>query len=233
MKSQRARFVRCWLTGLLLTMGAGYACAVQAAPDVPLPPDVRIAQVAKRIIYNGLDMHATVFRSNLPQQQVVDFYKSRWGRQATVSTLQSSKIVGHLEDDKFVTVQVSAAAGGSKGTIGVVRLPPKGAPRPQLGTGLPRPSGTRVVNDISYPDDRTPARTVVMIDKLSPAQNGSWFRSRLIAKGWKDANTNKCDRSADHCVLQFERGQSRMMFVAQRGQGRSEILMNILNPSGD
>lgn len=223
---------RKWMLGACaIALGSLGAGAAQAAASVALPPDTQSAPVARHIIYNGLDMHATVFQSSLSQGQVVDFYKQRWGKAIAINDLQASKIVGHLEGDDYVTVQVSADGSGSKGTIGVVRLPPKGAPRPELGKGLPQPSGARVVNDIAYPDDRTPARTVLMTDALSPAQNAQWFRSRLLVGGWKQAGEDRCAHGAAHCVLQFERGKSRMMLVAARGQGRSEVLMNVMNPT--
>lgn len=203
----------------------------QAGTGAPVPPQTQTAQVAKRIIYNGLDMHATVFQSSLTQQQIVDFYKQQWGKKTVVNTLQASRIVGHLEGDDFITVQVSPDGAGSKGTIGVVKLPPTDAPRPDLGKGLPQPFGAKVVNDIGYPDDRTPARTVLLVDQLSPSQNGSWFRSHLIADGWKDAGANKCAYGADHCVMAFSRASSNMMFVAQRHGRQSQIVMNIQNPA--
>lgn len=218
-------------------VAASFSCsvAVGATPDVALPPQTQSAQVAKRIVYNGLDMHANVFESGLSQQQVVDFYRRKWGKKTSINDVGSSKVVGHLDGDFFITVQVTSDGEGSKGTIGVVRLPPEATPRPELGKGLPQPFGTKVVNDISYPDDRTPARTVLMVDGLSPNQNADWFRSRLIAKGWTDAGANDCRRGAGYCVLQFERGKTKMMFVAQRTEtaDRSQILMNILNPEGD
>lgn len=209
------------------------ASVAAAVPDVPVPPHTQTAQVAKRIIYNGLDMHAQVFRSTLTQAQVVDFYQRQWGKKIAVNTLRSDQVVGHLEGDDYITVQVTPDSAGSKGTIGVVKLPPDGASKPQLGRGLPQPFGAHVVNDIRYPDDRTPARTVLLVDQLSPDQNAGYFRSRLIANGWKDANVNQCAYSASHCVMEFSRGNSKMMFVAQQVQGRSEVLMNILNPQKD
>lgn len=218
-------------TATPLVVGLLYAAAASAHPDVPLPPQTQTAQVAKRIIFDGLEMHAKLFRSSLPQQRIVDFYRQQWGKQASVSTLQVSKIVGHADGDYFITVQVAPDGTGSKGTIGMVRLPADGAPRPQLGKGLPQPAGARVVNDISYPDDRTPARTVLLTDHLSPNQNADYFRSRLIANGWKDANVNQCAMGASHCVMQFRRGDSRMMFVSEQVQGRSQVLINILDPA--
>lgn len=233
MNRQSARMTKLVLAVTFAVCGALCARAALAQPDVPIPPNTQTVQVAKRIIYNGLDMHAKMFQSKLTQQQMVDFYKQQWGKQASVNSLQASKIVGHLEGENFITVQVTPDGAGSKGTIGVVKLPPQDAPRPQLGKGLPQPFGAKVVNDIGYPDDRTPARTVLMIDKLSPDQNESWFRSHLIANGWRDAGVNQCTHGADHCVMQLERGKSRMMFVSQETHGRSEVLMNILNPVED
>lgn len=231
MKQRRARtalqtFAMAFAAGGLLCAGVA-----SAQSGVPVPPHTQTAQVAKRIIYNGLDMHATVFQSASTQQQVVSFYKQQWGKRVAVNRLQSSKIVGHLEGDDYITVQVTPDGTGSRGTIGIVKLPAAGAAKPQLGRGLPQPFGSKVVNDIAYPDDRTPARTVLMVDKLSPDQNASWFRARLIANGWKDADVNSCSRGAAHCVMAFARGKSTLMLVSEQTQGRSEVLMNIQNPS--
>lgn len=217
-----------WVAVLLL--GAGVA---QASPAVVLPPTTRAASVARRIVYNGVDMQATVFQSQWSQQRVVDFYRQRWDKQVSIDDLQASKIVGHFDGEDFITVEVASDGSGSRGTIGVVRLPPKAAPRPELGQGLPRPFGAKVVNDIAYPDDRPPARTVLMIDSLSPDQNGSYFRSRLLANGWSDANANHCAYGAPHCVFEFQRGKSKLMLVCQRARGRSEVLINVLDPKAD
>lgn len=204
-----------------------------AQTDVPLPPQTRRAQVAHRIVYNGLDMHASVFRSGLSQAQVVDYYKQLWGKQAVVNTIQASQIVGHRDGDYYVTVQVTGYGGGSKGTMGTIRLPAADAPRPVLGGGLPQPDNTRVINDISYPDDPTPARTVLMMNALSVDQNTDYFRSHLIANGWKDAGANQCASGAGNCVMQFGRGKSRMVLIAESGKAGSQVLINILDPAGN
>lgn len=211
-------------------LGAGRACA---ASSPVLPPNTQSAPVAQRIIYNGLDMRATVFQSRLSQQQVVDFYRQQWGKAIAVNDLQASKVVGHLDGDRYTTVQVAPDGSGSKGTIGVVQLPPSDAPRPELGQGLPQPFGAKVVNDIAYPDDRTPARTVLMFDTLSPAQNAQWFRSHLLATGWKQDGPDRCAHDAPRCALQFERGKSRMMLLTAQGSGHAEVLMNVMNPGRD
>jgi hypothetical protein len=201
-------------------------------PDVPLPPDTQKADVSQRIIYDGLEMHASVFRSTLTQQQIVDFYKRQWGGKVAVHSLQSSEVVGHPDGDYLVTVQVSAYGSGSKGTIGMVRAPDANAPRPTLGAGLPQPDNTKVVNDISYPDDAVPARTVLMMNALSVDQNAEYFRSRLIANGWKDANANQCHGGTGNCVMAFDRGSSRMTLVTESAREGSQVLINILDPEG-
>jgi hypothetical protein len=202
------------------------------APDVPLPPDTQKADVSQRIIYDGLEMHASVFSSTLTKQQIVDFYKQQWGSKVAVNALQGSEVVGHPDGDYFVTVQVSAYGSGSKGTIGIVRAPDADAPRPTLGAGLPQPDNTKVVNDISYPDDAVPARTVLMMNALSVDQNAEYFRSRLIANGWKDANANQCHGGTGNCVMQFDRGNSRMTLVTESAREGSQVLINILDPAG-
>lgn len=206
--------------------------ALWAQTDVPLPPHTQSAEVARHIVYNGMDMYASVFRSDLSQAQVVDYYKRQWGRQAVVNAMQSSRVVGHRDGDYYLTVQVTGFGDGSKGTIGAMRLPETDAPRPILGNGLPQPENTKVVNDISYPDDPVPARTVLMMNALSIDQNAEYFRSRLIANGWKDANANQCHGGTGSCVMQFDRGNSRMTLVTESAREGSQVLINILDPDG-
>lgn len=214
------------LTLLLFALLPGIAGA-SGWPQPALPDGTTTAEVARRIVFNGLDMRSQTFQSRQSQAEVVAYYRKLWNGKVVVNPMGNDQVVGHLEGDYYITVQVSSYGGGSKGNIGIVDV--TSAPKHfERGHGLPRPMGSRVFNDIAYPDDPTPARTVAMRNALSPAQNASFFRERLLADGWKSAEAGPCADSG--CVQRYERGDSKLTLVLNRMDGQSQVVINELNP---
>lgn len=216
----------------LMMLVPAWSVHAGALPDPPVPPETHVADVSERMVYNGVDMHVRVFRSPSSQAEVVAFYRKAWGKGAVVNRVGDAMVVGHKVGDYVVTVQVSGFAGGSKGTIGILdTASSRGNFVP--GKGLPAPMGAKVFNDISYPDDTVPARTVAMRDGLSPRQNVAYFNERLLGQGWKPAaGNNRCD-TGDSCVLRFTRGDSKMTLMvmkAESGGGQSQVVIHVQNP---
>ncbi|MHB1057455.1 MAG: hypothetical protein ACYC0F_06200 [Rhodanobacter sp.] len=212
-----------WLAAAVLP---GIACGA-SWPRPALPDGTRTADVARRIVFNGLDMRAQVFATPRSPAEVVAFYEDLWKGEVVVDQTGKGQVIGHRQGDYYITVQVSGNGGGSRGDIGIVDV--ASAPKHfEPGKGLPHPMGSTVFNDIAYPDDPTPARTVAMRNRLSPQQNASYFRERLGAEGWKPADANPCD--AGSCVLRYERGDSRMTLVMSALGGQSQVTINVLDP---
>lgn len=225
----RTRIEHALLCAALIGIGPARASAALFGwPEPAVPPDTQAEPVARRIVFNGVDMRARVFRSTLRVNDVVDYYRKTWNGQAVVNRIGDATVIGHRDGDYFVTVQVSAAGSGSKGNIGIVDV--ASAPRKfELGKGLPRPMGSKVFNDIAYPDDPVPARTVAMRNALSPQQNATFFRERLAGDGWKPAADGHCND--DGCVLSYVRGDDKMSLVMERsGEGQSQVVINLQQP---
>ncbi len=212
---------------VLLLATALMPAVAGALPSVPLPPRTDVVDVARHIVFNGLDMQAQVFRSQQGQADVVAFYRKLWTNKVVVNKLGDAVVVGHRQGDYYVTVQVTAFGGGSKGKLGIVDVAsvPKGF---VPGKWLPKPMGSRVFNDISYPDDAVPARTVGLRNSLSPRQNATFYRERLAADGWKPADANQC--VDDSCVMYYTRGDSKMTLVMSPAEGQSQVIVNVLQP---
>jgi hypothetical protein len=208
----------------LVPMGA----AAASWPEPPLPPQTDTTDVAQHIVFNGLDMRAQVFRSQQSSADVVAFYRKAWGREMVVNTMGNAQVIGRREGDYFITLQVSDVGDGSKGNVGIIDV--ASAPKDFVaGQGLPRPMGSKVFNDISYPDDPVPARTVAMRNGLSLQQNATWYRERLAGEGWKPADTERC--GSDNCVLRYDRGDSHMTLVMTRADaGQSQVMINLQEP---
>lgn len=199
-----------------------------AWPATPLPPATQASPVAGHMVFNGLDMRAQVFQSSRPPAEIAAFYRALWHGKVVDNALGDAQVIGHRDGDYYITVQVRAAGSGSRGDIGVVDV--GHAPKDFVpGHGLPSPMGSTVFNDIAYPDDAVPARTVAMVNRLSPMQNAAFFRERLAGEGWKNTGDNRC--ASGTCTLDYERGESRMVLVmTPADRGGSQVVLNVQHP---
>lgn len=201
------------------------AAAAGSWPAPPLPDNIQIDPVAKRIVFNGLDMRASVFRSPQPVAEIVAFYEKAWKGRVVTNTLGDTTVVGHGDGDYFTSVRIGADGAGSKGEIGIVNV--GSAPKHfEPGRGLPKPMGSKVFNDIAYPDDPVPARTVALRNGLSAPQNAAFFRERLVGEGWKPVSDNGC--AQDSCVLGYERGNANLsLIVIAEAGGQSQVVITV------
>jgi hypothetical protein len=198
-----------------------------AWPDLQLPDGTQAAEVSSHMIYNGTDMRGQIFTSSQTAPDIVKFYRQLWGKQSVLDEIPGWQVVGHREGDFYITVQVRPDGHGSRGDIGIIRIP-AGRTKVELGAGVPRPSNTTVFNDILYPDDRTPARTLAMVNNLSVDQNVNYYREHLAAAGWKPADTHTCSYGASQCVMNYEQGARKMMVALTKNAARSEIVINLM-----
>lgn len=196
-------------------------------PDPTLPDGMVAAPVSSHMIYNGTDMRSQIFTSPQKATDIVRFYRELWGKQSVLNELSGWQIVGHREGNFYLTVQVRNEAGGSRGDIGMVRIP-ETRQKIELGAGVPHPSSTVVLNDIAYPDDPTPARTLAMYNALSVQQNASYYREHLMAGGWKPSEANVCTANASSCVMNYEQGDRKMSLALTANSGHAEIVINMM-----
>jgi hypothetical protein len=216
---------RCWLAPLLLLPTV--SAAVSPWPDVKLPDGAQSAEVASHMIYNGTDMRGQVFTSSESAANVVKFYRDLWGGQSVLNQIPGWQVVGHRDGEFYFTVQVKADGNGSRGNIGIVRLPTHRS-TVELGSGVLHPANTTVFNDILYPDDRTPARTLGMTNNLSVQQNASYYREHLAETGWKPADPHGCAPSASACVMNYEQGKRKMTVALTKNASHSQIIINLM-----
>jgi hypothetical protein len=215
---------------VLSLLGAALLPAVSEAaswPAVKLPDGMHAAEVSSHMIYNGTDMRGQVFTSSQNAADIIKFYRQLWGKQAVLDQIPGWQVIGHREGAFYITVQVRPAGSGSRGDIGITRIPAQRS-KAELGAGVPHPSNTNVLNDIIYPDDRTPARTLAMANGLSLEQNASYYREHLAATGWKAADSHACPYGASSCVMNYEHGNQKMMVALTRNGSHSQIVINLI-----
>ena len=153
------------------------------------------------MLYNGLPMRISRFTSALPVSSIVSYYNREWPGQTVINEVGGKTVIGHAHGEYYVTIEVSAKGSGSQSQIGITRLL-KRKPDAAAGADFPKPSGTQVINDITYLD--TPGRSLSMESTLSPFQTDAFYASRLPADGWSRSSGPAVfdDRAAVRCPLQ-------------------------------
>lgn len=212
----------------MLGLLAAAPCVHAASfPDVALPEGSTVAPTAPRMVFNGTDMRTEVFRSATKPADLMAWLKRDWHDDWVHDTVNGWDVLGHRDGDYYITVQVRPDGDGSRGDIGITRIPPKGTKPAPIGVGFSRPSDTIVINDISYPDDPHNVRTLALANKLSVNQNIAWYQGHMAADGWRPAEANTCQPGAKGCVLAYEKGSTTMMIAVTDGPGATNIIANI------
>lgn len=211
------------LCGLLLSA----TVSASSWPDVKLPEGAKAAEVTSHMIYNGTDMRGQIFVSPQSAADIVKFYRQLWGSHSVLDKIPGWQVIGHREGNFYLTVQVRADGTGSRGDIGILRIPAEKI-KVELGAGVPRPSNTTVFNDIVYPDDATPARTLEMINGLSVSQNASYYREKLAATGWKPADIHTCAEGIAACLMSYQQGDRKLTVVLTSTGSHSQIVVNLV-----
>lgn len=211
---------------LLVAAMASYTAAAYAVewPTVPLPDGTTGESVSRHMLYNGLHMRTSRIQSTRTPAEVIEFYRQKWRGRIVENRIAGKTILGHLEGQHYITVDLRQRGGGTEATIGIMRVTPDG-PRSTPGKWLARPANTEVLNDVQYLDTPDKMRTLTLRNRLSPAQNYEFYRRTLLGKGWK-AEGPGCSVIANACSVQFASGERRLAMTIGREQDGTVIIAN-------
>ena len=150
-------------------------------PALVLPQETRRFDVGQQVTLNGMPMRLQGFVSELPPRAVADSFRHAWGK-PLVETMQGGKLVlGRMQDEHHLVVQIEAAGSGSRGIVAVSHL--KAAYERQAATQaeaqrwLDRlPAGSRLLSDMASQDAGRVSRHLVFMNAQSEPLN----RDRLV-----------------------------------------------------
>jgi hypothetical protein len=210
---------------LLLALVATMALAEESplrCPEFPAPRTGRLEWVAPNLKYTGVPMQIKELVTEQTPGQVIDFYKAQWGSVPPYYheyDVGEWKAIATLRQRCFYTVQVKPDGKGARALLGVSARTNGWQPH-QAGRGFPAPAGSRVVNDIDHFDEGKTARTLLIMNNLSPETNADYYRRALKSDGWSAI----VDRSVPGA-----RGLSRVMVLKH---GHHEANLTISPASG-
>lgn len=215
---------------VFLALAAIIGCALAPAlaaswPEVVLPPDSRGELVSGHMKNNGLDMRVSRFDTPLSVDEIVEFYRGRWGDEHVVDQFDGKTIVGRAQGKHYVTVELEPKGGATSGTIGIMKMP-EGRIDYVLGEGFLQPPGTEVFNDIRYYDTPRETRTIGMRNMQTPYANFEFYSLRLRARDWqREQDEGSCQRIHARCVANFSKGKEKIALTMTRAADFSTVIV--------
>lgn len=206
---------------------AGAPPALPAWPTVVLPDDAQRYDIGEQVNANGTPLRMQGFVSARAPAELARWFRARLGQPLMENTVAGKLVLGHPQDEFYLTVQLEPLAHGTRGLVGVSHLRAGYERFPAMRAAILRllerlPSGSRVVSQTTSSEAGRLSRHLV----IANGHNVDLNRGRVIEMMREDG-----------LALQREAGPGpgaavggRTLFFA--GAGRDAMAVLSRNPDG-
>jgi hypothetical protein len=221
---------RAWLLYALM------ACAplqAQEWPRVALPGDLRPFDIAREITHNGLPMRLQGFVSALPADRLVEQFRRSLGEPLVENRVGAQRVLGRMQGDFYVSVQIEPAGQGSRGTTAVTHLKvardQEDAVRQQRERWSSRLlPGSRVLSQTVSRDGPRHATHLVFSNTHGEAQNREGLASLLQGEGLALEREGHPEGDAGRVLFFKGQGKEAMATLHRDGNGRTTVVLNVV-----
>lgn len=149
---------------------------------IAMPNGVSAFEIGRHVTINGMPTQMRGFVSALGQREVADAFRQALGRPLVENSIGGKLILGRMQGDDYVSVQIEAVGAGSRGVVAVtqpkVAYDNRAAMRASTEHWLARlPAGSRLVSQMESQDGGNSSRHLVITNAQSEALN----RDRLVS----------------------------------------------------
>lgn len=223
--------ILCLLVALCLAVDNALAMDLG---DVAVPANSRTAWVADDIVQNGVRMQIQQFESALSIEQVLAFYRTRWGLGSTPdnpgyveNVVGEWQVISRLKGDQNIALQLKPGkASGTEGFLSIAdlsTLQADGYRQPDF----PKPDQTELVSSSVSSDTGRLATTLIMMNPHSVRSNLAYYQSRMPSNGWSQSYSQMM---SDTGVLMYSRdGGTAEIAISRSDDGRSVVLVNLVS----
>jgi hypothetical protein len=210
---------------------AGTSVESIAAVEIPSPSWLERTPIAENMVINGLPSVVHYFETDRKLEVLLDFYRQSWDKSAAnkagyrEAEVGPWHVISKLEGQYLLTVQAQQKdTFTTKGylAIGDLSAVPK---KKDQGKGVPKMSGSKIVNDLISYDPGKKGRTMVIANGFSVSSNSDYYRNYYLSRGWgqlMDQGSNEAQ------VLAFSRFGTEAHLVINKAGGSTIVVMNLI-----
>lgn len=227
LKTRSHRALRAALCALLLQGGGAGA----ALPSPPLMEGARAVAMGQTMRINGMPTSIHQFVVNKPLDEVLAFYRTRFGKDRVEQTVLGWTVVAKPEGDYFFTVRLRRALQGTEGTVSVADLK-EGLAAHGRPLGMVLPAGSTLISDVDMDDPGKKARVVSLTNNLPVETNIQHFKKVLEARGFRVDRDLPAGKGANggRSLWLSANGREAILVVAPIPSGTS-VVLNTIEPS--
>lgn len=202
-----------------------------AAVEIPSPSWLERTLVADNMVINGLPSVVHYFETDRTLEELLDFYRQKWDESAAQKAGYREAEVGpwhvisKIDGQYLLTVQAQQKeAFTTKGYLAIGDLSAV-QNKKDRGKGVPKMSGSKIVNDLVSNDPGKKGRTMMIANSFSVSSNTDYYRNYYLSHGWgqlMDQGSN------DAQVLAFSRFGKEAHLVISKTSGSTMVVMNLI-----
>ncbi len=235
-----------WCCALSLVAGLAVAKPLPVGEDgwplVPLPAQAKRVPLPEQISVNGLVVRQQLFESNDKPKAVTDWFRKQWGEPLVENAMGGRLVLGKAVGGHYVTVQLSALAGGTQGLVAVSDLQASVAGQQQHHQQAQEwaarlPPGTQVLQHVATVEAGKRSEQWLMVNQHSVQLNAELLRAQLEQRGYafqRELASRRAPGTAEEggrTLLFAGPSGEAMATLSQGAQQRVSVLLN-LQPTG-
>ena len=212
-------------------------------PRVPLPKGLQTFDIGQQVNLNSLPMRLEGFVSALKPDQLVDLFRQSLGKPIVESTLGTKQILGRLQGEYYVSVQIEPGGNGSRGVTAVTHLKASYDSREQTKMDRERwlgrlPSGSRLLSQMISQDGSKASRHMVFSNGQSEILNRDQLKDILLEDGMVferegnpdgHATTNLSEGLRTSKMLFFKGpGKEALATIYRDNDGQTTVVLNVV-----
>ena len=187
--SQRASRVALVAFAAVTAPASGYAATEVTWPEPRLPDELTTFAIGQAMTVDGLPMRLQGFVARQRPASLIEAVRRSLGQPLVESNHGNKRILGRAEGRFYVTVQIEASEGGSKGIVATTDLGQLAKNHQAIQRAKAQwldrlPAGSIIASDLRSDDGGKEARHTVILNDQGPAHNRDAIVTLLSGEGY-------------------------------------------------
>ncbi len=209
---------------MLLTLGNPVQ-AQTAWPSIALPSEASAFEIGKQINVNGLPMRMQGFVSALKPAQLAEWFRQHLGKPLVENSLENKLILGRVQGEYYLTVQLEPAGTGTRGVATVTHLKTaydnRAENRANTEHWLARlPAGSKLMSKMTSEDAGKVSTYLLVTNTQSEDLNRDRLKNLMRDDGFTLEQEAVMDEKA---AARLPAGQGSGKTLYFKGQGKEAI----------
>lgn len=206
-------------------------------PSVALPKEARSFDVAEQITHNGLPMRLQGFLSSTPPDELIELFRRGMGKPLVENRWGRQRILGHMQGEFYVSVQIESAGQGSRGMVAVTHL--KGARDSEQASGRDvqlwrsrLPAGSQLLSHMASRDGTKHSLHLVFVNSHDEALNADRLKSMLSEQGLTFEREDSPGLAANRTLFFKGRDKEALATIHRDDAAQTSVVLNVVTQLG-